>query len=265
MALNFDSLVIDRVVDILAEDSNGDALYLLNNLSNVSINTTSESKDKTDAQGVLIKRFYTAKSVEVSADCNLLSLSMLAEQYGTKKIVASESNKIVAPKMLIIDTTGKTEYTLPSSQKPTTPLSKIYEVNTNGTLGRSFDVGVEASADKFMYDDATGKITLPTGIKGKVMVKYNYETTSGVKVVNESDKFPRTVALTIKVLVADTCSVDTVRAAYIILPSFQTSPDCDLTLETDSTISFSGVAQRDYCAANSELFYIVMTEDDVEE
>ena len=68
-----------------------------------------------------------------------------------------------------------------------------------------------------------------------------------------------------KVLVADTCSVDTVRAAYIVFPSFQVSPDCDLTLETDSTVSFSGVAQKDYCQAGAPLYYIVMTEDDVEE
>lgn len=50
-----------------------------------------------------------------------------------------------------------------------------------------------------------------------------------------------------------------------VFPSFQVSPDCDLTLETDSTITFSGVAQRDYCQTGSPLYYIVMTEDDVEE
>ena len=82
---NFDSLVIDRVLEIVGENSDGELLYLLNNLSNVSINTTSESKDKTDALGVLIKRFYTSKSVEVSADCNLLSFSMLSQTFGTDK------------------------------------------------------------------------------------------------------------------------------------------------------------------------------------
>ena len=37
---NFDSLVIDRVLEIVGENSDGELLYLLNNLSNVSINTT---------------------------------------------------------------------------------------------------------------------------------------------------------------------------------------------------------------------------------
>lgn len=265
MALNFDSLVIDRVLEMVAEDSNGDLVYLLNNLSNVSINTTSDTKDKTDTQGVLIKRFFTAKSVEISADCNLLSLSMLAEQFGTEKIIASAEKKIVAPKILRIDTTGITEYTIPESFKPNAPLTKIYAANANGTLGKAYTVGVSATENTFVYDEESRKITLPTGVTGELIAKYEYETDKGVKVVQASDKFPRTVCLTMKVLVSDTCSVDVVRAAYIVIPRFQTSPDCDLTLETDSTISYSGVAQRDYCSSNAELYYIVLTEDDVEE
>ena len=99
---NFDSLVIDRVLEIVGENSDGDLLYLLNNLSNVSINTTSESKDKTDALGVLIKRFYTSKSVEVSADCNLLSFSMLSQTFGTDKILLQKNLRFLHQKSYIL-------------------------------------------------------------------------------------------------------------------------------------------------------------------
>lgn len=262
---NFDSLVIDRVLEIVGENSDGDLLYLLNNLSNVSINTTSESKDKTDALGVLIKRFYTSKSVEVSADCNLLSFSMLSQTFGTDKIIASKESKILAPKILHIDTTGIKEYTIPEKLKPKAPLTKLYALEANGTLGKAYSVSATPSTTEFVYVENSGKITLPTEVTGTLIAKYEYETESGVKVTNESDKFPTTSSITMKVLVADTCSVDVVRAAYIVFPSFQVSPDCDLTLETDSTITFSGVAQRDYCQTGSPLYYIVMTEDDVEE
>lgn len=264
MALNFDSLIIDRVAEMFAEDTAGNAKYLLNNLSNVSINTTSESKDKTDALGVLIKRFFTGKSVEVSAECNMVSLSALANTYGTEVEVAEEGKPFMAPKILTIDTAGITEYTIPEGRRPKVPLTKIYAKNSNGTLGRAYDVGVEANEDTFTYDESTGKIGLPTGVTGKLTVKYEYEAIAGVKVTNEADKFPDTVVLTMKVLVADTCSVDTLRAAYIVFPSFQPSPDCDLTLETDSTVPYSGVAQRDYCADNADLFTIYLTEDDEE-
>lgn len=265
MALNFDSLIIDRVLELVAEDSEGNLKYILNNLSSVSINTTSETKDKTDAQGVLIKRFFTAKTVEVSAEASVLSLSALAEQYGSEKQVASSANKIIVPRILTIDTTGITEYIFPEGMKPVTPITKIYARNNNGSLGQVYNSGVSVSATDFTYDDTSRKITFPTGISGKVVIKYNYETESGVAVANKADKFPKTVALTMKVLVADTCSVDTLRAAYVYFPSFQVSPDVDLTLETDSNIPYSGVAQRDYCATNTDLFVIYLSEDDVEE
>lgn len=265
MALNFDSLIIDRVVEMVAEDNEGNIKYILDNLMNVSINTTSESKDKTDARGVLIKRFFTAKTVEMSAEAAVLSLSALAEQYGSEKVLASTDAKIIAPKILTIDTTGITEYTFPENMKPVTPITKIYARNANGSLGQAYTSGVEASATEFKYEDASRTLTLPTGITGKVVIKYNYETENGVMVENNADRFPKTVALTLKVLVADTCSTDTLRAAYIYFPSFQVSPDVDLTLETDSNVPYSGIAQKDYCASNANLFVIYLTEDDVEE
>lgn len=267
MAINFDSLVIDRVVEAVAEDSNGNLLYLLNNLSNVSINTTSDTKDKVDSLGVLIKRFYTAKSVEVSADCNLLSLSALAEQFGTEKVVASAEKKILVPKLLRMKV-SEGGFTIPENIKPVAPITKMYAMNANGTLGKEYTAHTSADQDKFSYETGTRKITFPTdpALKGKeVLVKYEYETQSGVKVSQMSDKFPRTVCMTFRVLVSDVCSVDVVRSAYIVIPKFQTSPDVDLTLETDSTIAYSGVAQRDYCSANSELYYVVISEDDTEE
>lgn len=260
MALNFDSLVIDRVVDITLENDD-DLLCILNNISGVSINTSSESKDKTDAQGVLIKRFFTAKQVEVSGEMNVWSLSATAEQMGTEKITGA----ITAPKILKFDTTGITEYTIPEKIRPNVALSKLYAVNPNGTLGQVYKVGTAASDTEFAYNEETGVISLPTGMTGMAVVKYNYDSANGVKVVQTADKFPRTVSMTMKVLVADTCSVDVLRAAYIVFPSFQLSPDFDLSLETDSTISFSGIAQRDYCSVGAELYYIVLTEDDVEE
>ena len=175
---NFDSLVIDRVLEIVGENSDGDLLYLLNNLSNVSINTTSESKDKTDALGVLIKRFYTSKSVEVSADCNLLSFSMLSQTFGTDKIIASKESKILAPKILHIDTTGIKEYTIPEKLKPKAPLTKLYALEANGTLGKAYTASTTAapSATEFVYAEDSGKITLPTGVTGTLIAKYEYET-----------------------------------------------------------------------------------------
>lgn len=265
MAANFDSLIIDRVLDGIAEKIDGsEALFRLLNMSNVGINTTSETKDKTDENGVLIKRFFTAKTVELSAESNLLSMSMLAAQNGTQKEIATAENKIAMPKIITFPTKGITEYTLPVAPVAGT-ISKIYAVNTNGTLGQAYGLNSVANDKSFAYDNESKKITLPTGdnLPSEFFVKYEYESESGVQVVSKADQFPSTIRLTLRVLVADKCSVDTLRIAYITFPSFQISPDCDLTLDTESTQPFSGTAQADYCSSNKLLYCISISEDDV--
>ena len=43
----------------------------------------------------------------------------------------------------------------------------------------------------------------------------------------------------------DPCTVDTLRAGYLVLPSFQVSPEITIGLTTDTTIDFSGDLQVD--------------------
>lgn len=258
MALQFDSIVIDRVLNATAEGSNGD-LYILNQLSNVNISNTAQSKDKTDANGVLVKRFYTGKTVEFSADTSMLSFSLMAEQFGTEKQVGA----LEAPRFLTINTKGITEYVLPEA--PVEPITAIWELNANGTTGKKFEVGTAASEDNFVYDEASHKITLPENAPAQLFVKYKYNATNAVKVTQTSNKFPRTVCLTLSVLVVDTCDVDTYRQAYVVFPNFQVSPDCEISLDTESTFNFSGIAQVNYCSADKELYSIILSEDDLYE
>ena len=67
--INFDQLVIDRVLDGWFESqSDNSVLAVLDQIQNFQIAVTSTTKDKTDAQGALIKRFYTAKQAEITGE-----------------------------------------------------------------------------------------------------------------------------------------------------------------------------------------------------
>ena len=62
------------------------------------------------------------------------------------------------------------------------------------------------------------------------------------------------------------CSADTLRAAYIDIPSFQVSPESEVTLSSDSqTIDFQGQLQVDYCNPDKPLFHVYVLEDDEED
>lgn len=121
MAIQFDELIIDRVLLGIFENSKDELIGSVNQLQNVSIETTSETKDKTDAVGALIKRFYTAKNVEISAENAVFSTSLAALQFGQDREFASGDHKILMPKIITIDTdtiskTGANkEYELPEA------------------------------------------------------------------------------------------------------------------------------------------------------
>ena len=47
----------------------------------------------------------------------------------------------------------------------------------NGTLGKAYTASTTAapSATEFVYAEDSGKITLPTGVTGTLIAKYEYE------------------------------------------------------------------------------------------
>jgi hypothetical protein len=61
------------------------------------------------------------------------------------------------------------------------------------------------------------------------------------------------------------CESDIVRAAYVVLPNFQPSPELSIGLSTDSTIDFTGRLQTSYCGTDKVLYEIYVCADDEEE
>lgn len=86
-----------------------------------------------------------------------------------------------------------------------------------------------------------------------------------MSITNRADKFPRTVRLILKALCVDPCSADTLRGCYIELPSFQVSPEVEISMTTDSQLAYTGSLQVDYCSSDKALYHIYMAEEDEEE
>ena len=143
---------------------------------------------------------------------------------------------------------------------------KVNAWGANGSMGKAYKQGTAASATDFGYTTASKKLDLPTDESTKLfIVKYDREVTSGFAIKNKADKFPSTVRLTLKALCVDPCSVNTLRACYIVLPSFQVSPEISLQLTTDAQLEYKGDLQVDYCSTDKSLYEFYMAEDDVEE
>lgn len=262
MAIIFENLIIDRVLDGVFRNKDAKVIGGLNQIQNLSINTTSESKDKNDAQGVLIKRFFTAKTVELSAENAIFSLSLLGQQTGNGKITASASNKIVLP---MIKKYAKTASPITLPKTPIEGTLSVTGLTADGVPDVTLVYTQDTTAGPGKYAYADGELTLPTDASDYVQVVFKYESENGVQILQAADKFPAECSLTLSVLVCDACDKETLRHALIEFPAFQMSPDFDLSIATDGAHPFSGIAASDYCSPDKTLFMISISPDDEEE
>ena len=238
MAFDLNNFVIDRVVRGIATDmKTGDVLFSINQITNPSLNCSSESTDAVDALNVPIATFYRAKTAEFSAENALFDMNLLATQAGTAKKIASSTAKIDAPCFQTIDVTSATSYTLSHTPKAgTTP--KIYVLNGDGTLGEKVETSTTASARKVALTGTT--LSIVAGDAGfaageQLFVMYEYEAdgsdkNGAIEVANSANNFPVGCKFVMEILGADVCDQTNLIYAYLVFPNAKLSPDFDWSI-----------------------------------
>lgn len=260
MAFQMDGIIVDRVSLGVAEDFDGNILYTLTQLSDATIDITSDSKESRDATGTLIKRFYTGKSGTFTANNALIDFNILAEGAGSPKQVASSAAKITMPGVMTV-ATGTTTVTLKGAVEDTV---RVVGIASNGTLVKTYTKDTASAEGTFSISGEV--LSLPTDASvANFVVKYDRAVESGIKIANRADEFPKAIKLTLKALVVDSCDSNTLRSCFIVLPNFQVSPDVSLSLATDTQLQYSGDLQLNYCGKDGKVLYeIYYAEDDVE-
>lgn len=263
MAIDPNELILDRVRYLTAHDLNTkEKLFMLTQLEDPSLNCTAEGEDVTDAVGALITTMYRSKQAEFTATNSLLSLDLAAAQYGSKKEIAGEENKVVDWTYEFIDIPAEaTEVTL--KHKPVENSVKFIYAVENGAASTSYKAGAGATATEFVIDEA-GKITLPTDLAksvNKIFVEYQYETASAVKIVNSASDFPEACEVVIYAIFRDVCNENKVYAGKIICPKAKLDPSSiELALTSTGKHAFTLKMFKDYCSTNEELFTIIVSE-----
>lgn len=261
MAFKLDDIIIDRIQYGLAEDFDGNPLYTLTQLSDATIEISAESKEAVDKDGTLIKKFWQGKSGTFSATNAMLNLNVVAAASGSAKEIATAEKTIEMPR--IVSVKAGSTITLTDAIAETITVNAF---GTNGAMGKAYTMSTVASENEFGFVAGTKVLTPPTDAAEQLyIVKYQRAAKNGMAIHNNSDKFPGTVRLTLKALCVDPCSADTLRACYIVLPSFQVSPEISISLTTDGTLDYTGDLQTHYCSADHELYSLYICPDDEEE
>ena len=226
MAFDLNNFVIDRVVRGIATDmKTGDVLFSINQITNPSLNCTSESTDAVDALNVPIATFYRAKTCEFSAENALFDMNLLATQAGTTKKVAATGAVITTPCFQTIDIeAGKTSYTLSHTPKND---PKVYVLNGDGTLGEKVTIATSAAAKSIAISGTA--VTVVVGDAGyaageQLFFMYEYDAdgsakNGAVEVANSAKNFPVGCKFVMEILGADVCDQTNLIYAYLVFPN----------------------------------------------
>ena len=264
MAFTLGNYNIDEIMYGIAENFDGDLLYTLDQLSKANIEISSESNDITDKNGNVVRTIYKSKTGEFTATNAFLHPQIQNAASGSDLTVAATGSAVPMPKVHIIEA-GSEAVVLDAPIDDELSVIGIFGSGANSEPLTKAS-GSTPSSGKYAYDATTHAITVPAAADGepvKYLVKYERQVESGIKLTNEADKFPPTVRLTLYCSYVDPCD-DDLRPCYVVLPSFQASPETTINLDSEEQeMDFNGKLQTDYCAAQKALYYIYFPDEDI--
>lgn len=259
-----DKLLIDKAKRIVQFNADGSARWSAEDISDLSINVTTESQEKRDAQNNVISRLYNGKNAEINFTTSFFSLGIQAAQAGTEVVEFSAENPAIVPWVDEITVGGansaNTTITLTHVPEGTTgsEVTHIYVRNPDSSLGKKFSVGSVADAEHFTVDASAKTITLPVGADIKaadvIVVFYDYKATSGASVANPADVTVDPGRLCIFTQFKDVCNEEVKYSGVTEFPSAQISPDTEIGFNYDDTYTVSLTANKKYCGGNGDLF-----------
>lgn len=267
MKMNLNNFIIDRPIQLaMFSKLTGELYWRVNQIEEPHLKCTSTSEEVVDALGSPIMIFDRAKKAEFTASNAILDLGLAAAQFGSAKEFASDTNKIVTPKFQTFTIT-EAQTSIVLAEKPVgvtgAEIKHIYGVNKNTSISENYVLGATASATEFTVDAETKTITLPTGLPAGtiILVKYDYESSSAVKIENDATEFPKAGSAILQVLGHDVCDQETKYVANIVMPNTKLKSDVDLTFNSKGKHPMTLEAMQDYCDEKKELFSIVIAQE----
>lgn len=264
MAFQLGNYAVKEIIYGVAQDFNtGDILYTLDQLTNASIEVSSDPTEITDKRGNIIRQIYNNKTATLTAQSALASPVLLNSQSGAPmEIAGTGANAIKMPKIVTV-APGATIKASDAME----PSIRVMGLYNNGANGKTLEKGTSAVVDQtFAFDPDTGNLTVPTKSADSdpdlYIVKYDRNVQSGLKMSNYADRFPDTVRLTLYVAIMDPCQ-GAYRAAYLYLPSFTPDPSVTIGFDSESQeIDYNGSVNLDFCGTEKLLYTVYFPDED---
>lgn len=265
MSFNPNELILEKIRAVEEYDpATNELTGRYTQIEEPSLKTSADATEVTDAMGATIYTIYKAQKGTFDFTNSLFSLDLAASQYGTKKIVANDANKITVPVSEIItigaDHTVILKYTPIGVTGAEVKYVKV--INSDNTFGETYEVSALAGDGKFTINAATKTITLPDNVTGRVFVNYEKESSEAVQVTKRTDGVPEVKTLLIHAIFHSVCDTNVVYAGIIRCPKAQIDPSStEISLKSDGKHGASYILQKDYCSDDAKLFDIIVSKD----
>ena len=264
------NFVIDHVLRGIMTKKDGEYMWSINQISNPSLNVSlSDTAQAVDALGTPIVEFDRGRSAEFSAENSLFDLSLYAAQMGRNVEVAGTDGegKVTVIEVPVFAEVSVKDGSYTLKGKPVEEIKKIYVLNGDGTLGKSYDASSNASETTFAYNEDEYTITFPTDAELKdndtLFIMYDYEATEKATAVTaDAINFPKAGVFTMEVLGTSVCDPDTLIHAYVKFPNAKLDGNVDYTFTTDGTHPFTIKAMQEYCDKEKKLFSIIIPDEE---
>ena len=271
MAFDINNFAIDRVLrGVMVSAADGSVMWSINQITDPSLNVTSETSEVVDAVGTPIVTFNRGKQAEFTATNSLFDLGLYAAQQGREKEVASEEKAIKAPAFETIDIT-KGATTIELKNVPVGEVNEIFALKGDGTFGeRYLDEAYNETLEdekkvsaEYTFSRSDKEITLPTALNAEqIFVMYDYEATQAVAVTGDAINFPKAGKFVMEVLGTDVCNVTELVHAYIVFPNAKLDANVDISFTTDGAHPFTLQAQQAYCDKEKVLFKVIIPDEE---
>ncbi|SHO53687.1 hypothetical protein [Anaerocolumna xylanovorans] len=265
MSFNPNELVLEKIRAVEEYDvATNELLGRYTQIESPTLATTATGTNVVDSMGSSIMTFYNAQSGTFGFTNSLFSLDLAASQLASEKAVASASKKLTMPVSEIVDISADNKVVLKYAPvgTPGAEVKYVKVINSDNTFGETYEISATAGEGKFTLDVATKTLTLPSGVTGRVFVNYTKETTTAVKITKTTDGVPEVRSLLIHAIFHDPCNKNIVYSGAIWCPRAQIDPtNISINLTSEGKHAASYVLQKEYCAKESKLFEIMVSED----
>lgn len=254
---------IDEILYGVAQNFNGDILYTVDQLSSASVEISAESTDITDKKGNVVRTLYTSKTGTFTSTNAFLHPQLMNAASGSEIENASTTAPIVMPKIAIVAAGGTLDVTDAKADS-----IKVIGLYGNGANSVALTQSTTAAwdEDEPTYAVSGDTLTVPAAADEapiQYLVKFDRDVESGIKLVNEADKFPDTVQLTLYVSYVDPCD-DHLKPAYLYIPSFMADPSMTISLDRETQeMDFGGTLQMSYCGTQKTLYVLYFPDEEI--